>query len=231
MGSTSAYQELLAEAHADPGVVGLVLTGSHARGMATVHSDHDLYVVVVERTPRWAATTRTAAVDEIVATPADLADTSPLWQRYAFRGAQVLLDRLDGDIARLVRAQATPTPAEAAGWAREALDSYVNLAYRAAKNRRDGQPVAACLDERESVGYLLTALFALYGRLRPYSKYLTWELTTFPLPEPWTAATLPGRLVDDPVGLFPDLARLARVRGHGDVLDAWGADLRLLAGG
>jgi hypothetical protein len=63
--------------------------------------------------------------------------------------------------------------------------------------------------------------------LRPYNKYLQWELETFPLPAPWDR-TLPARAAADPDGLFPEVAALARRRGHGDVLDSWGADLALL---
>lgn len=43
------FSDLLSLARADPAVVGVVLTGSQAReGMATVHSDHDVYVIVTE---------------------------------------------------------------------------------------------------------------------------------------------------------------------------------------
>jgi predicted nucleotidyltransferase len=52
----SAYDELLARAEADPVVAGLVLTGSHARGMATEHSDVDIIVVVPERRGQWSQT-------------------------------------------------------------------------------------------------------------------------------------------------------------------------------
>lgn len=68
---------------------------------------------------------------------ADLADVSDRWQRYSYRGAKVLLDRLDGRIAELVHAQATLTPTEADTLVREQLDGYLNFIYRAAKNRRD----------------------------------------------------------------------------------------------
>jgi len=73
-----------------------------------------------------------------------LTDTSDIWGRYAFRGARVLLDRLDGRVAELVDAQAVPTGAEAVEWAREGLDGYVNFVFRAAKSRRgdrDATPV------------------------------------------------------------------------------------------
>ena len=44
----------------------------------------------------------------------------------------------------------------------------------------------------------MTALFAMHGRVRPYHKYLRWELRTFPLGEPWHADSLPERLADPP---------------------------------
>ncbi|MGC4891495.1 nucleotidyltransferase domain-containing protein [Micromonospora sp. DT227] len=221
------YLDLLARAEASADVIGLVLTGSHARGLAGPDSDYDVLVVVPDER-LWKPTSRSAELDEIVCTTDQLADTSDEWQRYAFRGAEILLDRTDGELAALVSAQATLTETEAATWAREGLDGYVNLIYRAAKNRRAAEPVLARLEEMESVSWLLTALFALHGRVRPYNKYLRWELRTFPLGEPWNADTFPERLADDPAGLFPELERLARKAGHGDVLDAWGTELELL---
>lgn len=218
----SAYEELLRRAEADPAVAGLVLTGSQARGVATEHSDVDIIVVVPERGGQWSQTTHTPELDTIVVTTAELADTSDRWQRYAFRGAQVLLDRLDGRIAELVNAQATLTSAETDAWVREQLDGYVNFVYRAAKNRRDGRHQLARLEEIEAAPWFLWTLFALYGRVRPYNKYLRWELETYPLPDPWTADHLLDALVDRPSRLYAELEAVVRAKGFGDVLDAWG---------
>jgi hypothetical protein len=222
------YEDLVARARADRAVAGLVLSGSRARGLATSRSDFDVIVVVRQRGGRWNDDRRSPEVDQAVRTLDELGDTSDYWQRYAFRGARVLMDRLGGGIAELVNRQSVPTPAEATAWAREGLDGYINFVYRAAKSRRDGDDVAAILDTRESASWLLTAVFALHGRLRPYNKYLRWELERYPLGEPWSAHTLLERLVGDPAELFPEVERLARHRGMGDVLDAWGDDLNLL---
>ncbi|WP_306213911.1 nucleotidyltransferase domain-containing protein [Actinoplanes sp. RD1] len=222
----SAYEQLLARARADPRVAGLILTGSHARGLATAHSDHDVLVVVDEYAEPWATATRTPQLDTIPVTLAGLADTSDRWQRYAFRGAQVLLDRRDGLVGRLVHAQATLTAAERGPRVREQLDGYLNFVYRAAKNRRDGHPDLARLEQIEAAPWLLETLFALYGRIRPYNKYLRWELATHPLPEPWTADLLIGAATGDPAVVLGPLERLARAEGFGDVLDGW--DLTLM---
>jgi predicted nucleotidyltransferase len=221
-------ERVLARADNDPAVRGVILTGSHARGMATAWSDYDVVVVVAEQSVPWQHTMRTAELDEIVYTLAALADTSLHWQRYAFRGAQVLLDRLDGGIARLVDRQANPSAEEAAERARAALDAYVNQLYRAVKSHRDGRVEAAYLDEAESVPWLLETVFALHGRLRPYNKYLQWELEHFPLPGDWNAALTPARVFAQASGLFPAVEALARHHGHADVLDAWGSDLELI---
>jgi predicted nucleotidyltransferase len=223
---TTAYAALLARAQADPGVAGLILTGSRARNLATAYSDADVFVVLREPDQAW-QTRRTPELDTIVLTLADLADVSDRWQRYAYRGAVVLLDRLDGGVADLVTAQGTLSPAEADAWAREYLDGYVNFAYRAAKSRREGRIELALLDENEAVPWLLWTVFALHGRVRPYNKYLRWELETYPLPAPWTAQHLIPALAQRPLSLFADVEALARARGHGDVLDEWD-DLELL---
>jgi hypothetical protein len=106
------------------------------------------------------------------------------------------------------------------------LDGCVNFIYRAAKNRRDARPDLAQLEEIEAAPWFLWTLFALYGRVRPYNKYLGWELDTHPLPAPWIADHLVKTLTDRPSRLFPELERVARAKGFGDVLDAWdGLDL------
>lgn len=222
---------LLTTAEADPEVHGVVLTGSLARGLATAHSDCDVTVVVAEAAlPRWQRV-RGPGLDQAAVTTAQLADTSVLWPRYSYRGARVLLDRLDGGVTALVERQAVPTAAEAAQWSRDFLDAYVNQLYRAVKSRRDGAAAAARLDELESVPWLLSTVFALHQRLRPYNKYLAWELASHPLPGEWNAGLAPDGLADRVIRLFPAVERLARRQGHGDVLDGWGADLALIRRG
>jgi len=65
------FDDLLARAEADPAVLGLVLTGSQARGMGTEFSDHDVHVVVAERGGQWARTRKLPELDEIVCTVDD----------------------------------------------------------------------------------------------------------------------------------------------------------------
>jgi hypothetical protein len=93
------------------------------------------------------------------------------------------------------------------------------------------------LDAAEAAPHALEALFALHRRVRPYNKYLRWELERQPLGEPrWDASRLLPVLRriladgDPPTqrSLFTDIEETARRAGHDRVLDSWGTDLELL---
>ncbi|MDC0766698.1 hypothetical protein [Streptomyces sp. HD] len=234
------YDAFLELATADPAVVGLVLKGSRAHdGMATEHSDHDLYVVLADGAPtglRRLAGHRTPWLDLVIVSLSEFrAAGMPGPERYALARARIVLDRLDGGIGDLLAAKARLGADEAfraaGGW----LDAYANSLYRSVKNDRDGEPLAARLDATDSVGHLLELLFALDRRPRPYNKYLRWELVRHPLPD-WDGKAL-LRDVDRISAsadvavqrrLFARVEALARREGHGAVLDAWGDDLRLM---
>ncbi|MGW0917125.1 hypothetical protein ACWD1Z_36300 [Streptomyces sp. NPDC002784] len=234
------YDTFVELATADPAVVGLVLKGSQAHdGMVTPYSDHDLYVVVADdaRTEltRYAGH-RSAELDLVIVTLTEFRGPgTPGGERYALARAQIVLDRLDGDIARILAGKAHLSADEAfqdaSGW----LDAYANALYRSVKNHRDGQALAARLDAADSIRFLLELLFALDRRPRPYNKYLEWELARHPLPG-WNIDVL-LRAVDR-ISATGDVARqrhlfalvetAAREAGHGAVLDAWGDDLDLM---
>lgn len=234
------YDAFVELATADPAVVGLVLTGSRAHdGMITRYSDHDLYVVLADD----AATDltrlaghRTAGLDLVIVSLTEFrAAGMPGHERYALARARVVLDRLDGDIARLLADKARLGADEAFHHAGGLLDAYANSLYRSVKNHRDGHALAARLDAADSIRFLLELLFALDRRPRPYNKYLEWELDRFPLPGWDTGALLHAVDRVSATGdvapqrhLFALVETAAREAGLGGVLDAWGEDLDLM---
>jgi predicted nucleotidyltransferase len=228
----------------DPAVLGAVLTGSQAReGTATRWSDYDVWVVTADDTTSTIGARRTPALDVVVMPLAEfrthgLPEFGSDFNRYTFVHARVLADTPDL-IARLVARKATLGADEARTLAAGTLDAFTNSAYRACKNHRDGRAVEARLDAAEAVPFLLTHVFAQERRVRPFNKYLGWELARHPLAAPpWRAdrllPLLDGLLGPDwpPVlhSAFADVERLARDAGHGAVLDAWDEDLLLLRG-
>ncbi len=242
-----AYSQLLASAERDGRVVGVFVGGSHGKaGMATERSDYDVYLITNE--PLGASDTTYRSLPGLIdlipytldgfaghAEPGDEME----WNRYTFAHASVALDKLDGEIARLVADKGRPPPATARTATDQAIDGYINQYYRSLKNARDGRVVAARLDAAESIPYFLTALFGVFGRLRPYNKFLDWELANHPLPgRLWARRRLVPRLVaivakgriDQQRALFHDFEPVAREHGHGEVIDAWGKDLPLIRG-
>jgi len=242
-----ALDELVARD--DPTIVGLVLSGSAARGeMATERSDVDVFVVrddAVEREKN-----ASPAMDEIPISLADLEQvdrygTGDWYFRWSFAYAQVLRDETGGRVIGAVRRQANVDDDEQR-WVlidQDRLDGYVNFAYRALKSHRDGRLLESRLDAAESVPWLLDVVFALAGRLRPYNKYLPWELRSHPLACPdWSADTflpeLEQILAGDPAAIrrtFVVVDREVRAwdAAHGttvcgDLIDAWGSELGVL---
>ena len=232
----------------DPAVVGVVLSGSAARGMATERSDLDVVLVLRDgAAPR--ETVHSREVDLWAMTLAELESpgeflTEDWYARWSFAWAQVLRDDTGGRVAEAVRRQATLTVAEQRHvlTTGDRLDGWVNFAYRALKSDRDARPLEARLDAAESVPWLLDTVFTLAGRVRPYNKYLAWELREHPLPiDGFTAATLiplVTRMLDGDVAplreVFPLVDRACREwdAAHGgaalgEMIDGWGSELDL----
>jgi hypothetical protein len=242
---SEAYAELRALAKRDPNVIGLFLGGSRGKRIPTEHSDYDVYLIVSRKVGEYRRKFPLRHGDDpevIVLSLAEFRRHAAVgseleWNRYTFAHVTADIDKT-GDIQALLDEKGTLPREAARRTAAEALDGYINQYYRSAKNLRDGDELAARLDAAESVPYFLVTLFALHERVRPYNKYLRWELEQHPLPDAqWSAARLLPLLDAVASGdmsaqrrLFRDMERLARERGHGDVVDGWGGDLGMLRG-
>lgn len=243
----SAFEQLLVVVQADPRVVGIVLGGSRGKDASylTELSDYDAYVIVNDASALDEYATRfpTSHGDPVEAIFVTLDSfrkhalpgSRTEWNAYTFAHVTPLLDRLDGEIAKLVAEKGRRDPASAPG----PLDGYINMYYRAAKNHRDGLHREAHLDAAESVPWFLDFVFTACGRVRPYNKWLPWELTNHPLPDPWSAAETLRRVeailatgnLGEQQALFRDAEQFARKLGFEDVVDSWEPDVSWLRGG
>jgi predicted nucleotidyltransferase len=234
------YESMVEAAQNDDRVVGLVLTGSRGRGpYARPDSDWDVRLVVrddalAETEPLY-STEHGAVVEAVVYSLTDFVragerGSEDEWDRYSYAHCEVVLDKLDGRIHGLVDGKGVLSADLAREVATRELDAYINSYYRSARNLGNGLAVEAHLDAAESISPVLTTHFALHERVRPFNKFLRWELEQHPLGDPrWTAAALLPRLeaiigsgeLAEQQALFRDLEQLARARGHGDVVDGW----------
>ena len=242
------YEELVEVARADDAVVGLVLTGSRGRGYAvTEEADWDVRLVVRDAAAgdcrQRYATPHGSRVEVVVLSLSEFEEAGAIgspseWDRYSYVDAEVAVDDPDGTVARLVREKSALPPDAARALAAERLDDYVNCLYRAAKNERSSLVQEGRLDAAESIAALLDFLFAVEGRVRPFNKFLRYELERRPLEDPAFAADLLfERLAairagdpDEQRRMFRDVERLARRHGLGDVIDGWEPDVAWLRG-
>jgi hypothetical protein len=218
--------ELLAEAREDENVIGVVVHGSRGRDLF-IHegSDWDVIVVVRELTGRYDS----EHGDRVEAFEVTSLERLPKWMLPAVTWTTPSLDKT-GEVAAQLAEVTKVDPATAA----EPLDGYVNSYYRSAKNARAGLELAALLDAQESIPYYLDFVFTAHGRVRPYNKWLEWELQAHPLPaavdlERLERIARTGDLADQQA-LFRETEALARDREHGATIDGWEPDIALLRG-
>ena len=88
----------------------------------------------------------------------------------------------------------------------------------------------------EAIPHALRTIFALAGRVRPYNKYLEWELRHHPLDD-WSAdellPLLDRVLTGEPAAqheLFGRIEDYARREGFGGVIDSWEPAVEWLRG-
>ena len=243
--AVGAYAELLERARADPAVVGVVVFGSRAAGpYARDDSDVDVFVIVdgvADSTATWQ--TPHGSPVEVWAMTLDAFRTHALpgddaaWNRPALIRARVDLDTLDGEIGRIVDRKRRLAPDEAGAIVDAALDDTINSMYRALRDLEGGRDLGGRLDALESIGSLLTTAFALEGRVRPFNKWLAFELELEPLRTPAFGDLLArvDALAADPTtdrirDAFRMLEGPARAAGHGAVVDGWEPDVAWLRG-
>jgi hypothetical protein len=227
MGS-SASNRLLARASDDDNVLGIVHSGSRGRGLfVTEQSDWDYFVVVRELRGEYPSE-HGDRVECSEITLERLADP-PEWARPALLSVDLLLDKT-GEVAAALQDATTVDPATAG----EPLDGYVNMYYRSAKNARVGLELASLLDAQESIPWYLRFVFSVYGRVRPYNKWLEWELREHPLPVDVDLERLRHIATTGDIGaqraLFRDTERVVRDAGLGAVIDGWEPDVAWLRG-
>jgi predicted nucleotidyltransferase len=230
-----SFEELLEDARAREEVVGLYVFGSRGRDfMVDAHSDWDVCIVLAHSAARDEFTrefpfAHGAPVEIVTVTLDELRVNPSEHGRYAAAHADVVLDKTGGELARVVAEQES-LPGESRNVVvRDALNGYINQAYRSLR-------YGTRLDAIEAIPYALRTIFALENRVRPYNKYLEWELRHHPLQD-WDAEELlpllDRVLTGEPEAqheLFNRIEPLARRAGFGDVVDGWEPDLDWLRG-
>ncbi|HKD94963.1 MAG TPA: nucleotidyltransferase domain-containing protein [Gaiellaceae bacterium] len=230
------FEDLLEVARSREEIVGLYVFGSRGRNyLVDERSDWDVCVVLADVAAREAFDgefpyTHGAQVEIVSATLDGLRDISSEHGRYAAAHADVVLDKTGGELTGVVAELESLPSGSRDSIVREALDDYVNQTYRSLR-------YGTRLDAVEAIPPALRTIFALENRVRPYNKYVEWELRHHPL-DGWTAdellPLLDRVLTGEPEALhelFNRIEATARSAGFGDVIDGWEPDVEWLRGG
>ena len=230
-----SFDDLLEVARAREEVVGLYVFGSRGRNFRVdERSDWDVCVVLADEEARQAfdrefPSAHGSRLEIVSATLEQIRGSRSEHGRYAAAHADVVLDKTGGELSRVVAELESLPSGTRDAVVREALDGYINQTYRSLR-------YGTRLDAVEAIPYALRTIFALADRVRPYNKYLEWELRHHPV-EGWNAdellPLLDRILTGEPAAqheLFELIEESARREGFGDVVGGWEPDVEWLRG-
>lgn len=188
------HKELVEVAKNDPNIIGLFSTGALGKGMVTENSDYDATMVVKDEVKeRYKSKYKGfggTSCDLSIKTSEELKNaaawgSSTMWDRYNYNHLKAEIDKT-GEIQKLIDEKVMIPSDKREEFVSGSLDNYINRVFRSVKCLRDGDIKASQFEAAESVPPLLDAVFGLEGRVRPFYKYLDWELDSFPLKKlPW----------------------------------------------
>lgn len=239
MNKEEIYEKILKEAESDPDVIGFVLGAGRGKGFVTENSDYDIAVIVrddkkkecVEKYEKYHSTEVINIGVYSLTEYKNYASwgTEDVVYRYGFAYLKAQIDKT-GEIQKIIDEKGRIPPDEVKRFVSKELDGYMNFYYRSLKNHRDGNTTASHFDGAESMFYLLTLVFGIEGRLRPYNKFLEWDITEHPLkllswqPNDFMEKVKKIMVTGDielQKEIFRKICELFKKEGYGDVIDGW----------
>ena len=243
MKATVQFEKLQEEVSKDSNILGFFLSGSRGKGFGREDSDYDVYIIVKDsevtiykkKYPRKLYKKMDLMVYSLSEFREFASWGSPEWfYRYSFTHVKVLIDK-NIEIQNLVNDKGRIPEIHVNKFVKGSLDGYINFVYRSLKCMRDNDLLAARLEAAYSIPLFFDVIFAIHnGRLRPYYKYLAWELENFPL----TKLPIDAKQIVENIRQILDTADLRtqqdllmmmevvlRKEGHGEIFDEWGEDL------
>jgi len=240
--NNSKINKLIKIAQQDENIIGLIPTGSFGKGFQTKNSDFDCIVIVKDNFLKEYSDKYKNFNKNIDLNVLSLAQfdkyaewgSESEWDRYNFAHIRALVDKTNGKIQKLIDKKSVFPKDKARDFIKGNLDAYINQVYRSLKNFRDGNKEAGTLDAIDTIRFVISIIFALHGRIRPYNKYLFWEIEKYPLTKiSWKSEKYKEIFInicssgdiDSQKELFKMIKDVSCQEGFGDVFDAWGDKL------
>ncbi len=232
------YEQVIEEAKSNAKILGLILVGSRGKGFGNEYSDYDLVMVVndesVDSLKLEYKHEGLQNMDLSVYSWSEFKnyanwDSSEYWKRYDFAHVKILVDKI-GELQEIVEEKGYIPKDRLRQFIASALDGYVNGVFRSVKCMRNKNEFGAQIEAVNSMLDLLTSVFALNGRHRPFLGYIEKELLAYPLEHlPWE----PGEFIEKVstvmktanIGvqqeLLKGMEKMSRDMGYGQVFDLW----------
>jgi predicted nucleotidyltransferase len=232
------FNEFVEEAKKDPNVIGLFLTGSRGKGLATKYSDYDIGVIVKENVVNvYKKKYQKKTKPPFGFSVASLSDFkkhaeigSPFeWDRPSYTHVKAIIDKT-GKLQKIIDEKGKIPREKIKQYVAGHLDGYINYVYRSLKCFRDGNIVGARLEAAKTIDLFLNSIFGLEGRVTPYYKYLEWELKNYPLKKfPMKQKEIIKILlriletadIKTQQKLFRVVEKVFRKEGYSHVFDSW----------
>lgn len=185
----SLRKKITEEATADQNIIGLFSTGSCGKGVITDESDFDATMIVrdevIDEYKKKYKGIGGILCDLSVKTISDFKGAAvwggPMaWDRYNYTHLKAEIDKT-GEIQSLIEEKGIVPSDKRKDFVSASLDGFINQVFRSIKCFRDGNKIASQLEAADGLPSLLNAIFGLEGRIKPFYKYLDWELTNYPL--------------------------------------------------
>lgn len=182
-----AYAAYLETAKNDDRIIGIILAGSRAKGVSSVNSDYDVILITTDESIESVRSDypKTEYIDSLPHPISEFRERAKIgsrtaYDKYTFTYNTALVDKT-GEIQQLINDKGTLTAAEAKDIASDALGGYLNSLHRSFKCLRNNNIFAAQLHTLDTISNLLTFIFAIEGRVKPFNDLLEWELEHHPL--------------------------------------------------
>jgi len=237
--SDQKFEELAEELKNDSNVLAFWLGGSRGKGFATQNSDYDLVMIVKPEVKskyekKYLKNFKDPNFDFFIRTFEELKKhalwgSGTFWDRYNYVYVKVLFDRTV-KIQKIIDNKAKLSDKEKKQIINSSLDAFINQVYRSAKCRRDGNVRASHLEIVQAIPLLLDCVFALESRVKPYYKYLEWDLGKHPLQRlPWKKEDFLNKILkllkdgDEKIALelLVKTRPIFRKAGYGFIYDGW----------
>jgi len=233
------YEQILKEAKENDDIVGFILVGSRGKGFENEHSDYDAVLISSDE----GATVLSKKYGKKKFDNLDLSirslsdfktfagwESPESWDRYNYAHVKILVDKTNGELEKIVQEKGQIPSDKLSKFIDWWIDGYVNGVYRSVKCIRNNNLFGAHLEVVNSMLDLLTLVFAMNGRHRPFLGYVQKELEQYPLEHlPWKAEEFVKKIkivletadLETQQELLSGIEKMSRETGHGHMFDGW----------